>query len=93
MQEVIASNRIMNNGTTIDLLNEEQGLAILKKFGEVIRRRRVELNLTQEQFSMRAGLHRTYVSSVERGQRNIALLNIESLAQALGVKMAELMPD
>jgi transcriptional regulator with XRE-family HTH domain len=40
-----------------------------------------------------AGLHRTFVSSVERGERTISLFNIESLAGALGVKMAELMPD
>jgi len=39
------------------------------------------------------GLHRTYVSSVERGQRDISLLNIENLARARGVKMAMLMPD
>lgn len=39
------------------------------------------------------GLLRTYVSSVERGQRDISFQNIESLARALGVKMAELMPD
>ena len=41
----------------------------------------------------KAGLHRTYVSSVERGEKNISLLNIEKLAQALGVTMAALMPD
>ena len=39
-----------------------------------------------------AGLHRTYVSSVERGKRNISLLNIEKLALALGVEMTDLMP-
>lgn len=39
-----------------------------------------------------AGLHRTYVSSVERGKRNISLHNIEKLAEALAVSMAELMP-
>jgi transcriptional regulator with XRE-family HTH domain len=81
----------MNNGTTIDLLNEEQGLAILKKFGEVIRRRRVELNLTQEQFSMRAGLHRTYVSNVERGERNLTLLTAIRISQGLELTLLELL--
>jgi transcriptional regulator with XRE-family HTH domain len=39
-----------------------------------------------------AGLHRTYVSSVERGKNNISLINIERLALALGVSMRDLMP-
>ena len=43
-------------------------------------------------FAELAGLHRTYVSSVERGERNISLLNIERLAVALSVPMAKLMP-
>jgi transcriptional regulator with XRE-family HTH domain len=40
-----------------------------------------------------AGLHRTYVSSVERGERNVTITTIERLAAALGVPMAELMPS
>ena len=55
-----------------------------------VRKRR---GISQEKLAELAGLHRTYVSSVERGGRNISLLNIESLARALGVKMAGLMPD
>lgn len=40
-----------------------------------------------------AGLHRTYVSSVERGERNVTILTVEKFARALGVAMAELMPE
>jgi len=81
----------MNNGSTIDLLSEEQGVAILKRFGDVIRRRRIELNLTQEQFSIRAGLHRTYVSNVERGERNLTLLTAMRIAQGLEISLLELL--
>jgi transcriptional regulator with XRE-family HTH domain len=38
-------------------------------------------------------LHRTYVSSAERGERNVALVNIERLAKALGVDTSDLIPD
>jgi transcriptional regulator with XRE-family HTH domain len=50
------------------------------------------VGVSQEALAELAGLHRTYVSSVERGLRNISLENIERLARALGVEMAELMP-
>lgn len=63
------------------------------KFGLRLREVRLARGISQEKLAEKAGLHRTYVSSVERGQRNISLFNIESLANALGVKMAELMPD
>ena len=49
--------------------------------------------ISQEKLGELAGLHGTYVSSVGRGERNISLENIDGLARALGVKMAELMPD
>lgn len=48
--------------------------------------------VSQEELASRAGLHRTYVSSVERGERNISLVNIERLALALGMKIQEIMP-
>jgi transcriptional regulator with XRE-family HTH domain len=63
------------------------------RFGHRLRAVRQGRGISQEKLAQLAGLHRTYVSSVERGERNISLLNIESLARALGVKMAELMPD
>jgi transcriptional regulator with XRE-family HTH domain len=59
-------------------------------FGNRIRVIRESRNLSQESLAELASLHRTYVSSVERGQRNIGLDNIFSLADALGVAAAEL---
>lgn len=54
-------------------------------FGQRVRARRTELGLSQEALARRAGLHRTYVGSLERGERNVALLNIVRLGKALGV--------
>jgi len=51
------------------------------------------MGVSQEKLAALAGLHRTYVSGIERGERNVSLVNIERLATALGVTMAQLMPD
>jgi transcriptional regulator with XRE-family HTH domain len=59
-------------------------------FGERVRGRRVALGWSQMRLADEAGLHFTYVSSVERGERNISLQNIVRLAAALGVDPAEL---
>ncbi len=66
--------------------NESQS-DIKKRFGKAIRRRRRELDLSQEELAERAGLHRTYVSDIERGDRNPSLENIEKLAKALNIKV------
>ena len=62
------------------------------RFGERLRKVRSAQGISQEKLAELAGLHRTYVSSVERGERNISLLNIERLAKALSASMAKLMP-
>ena len=63
------------------------------QFGIRLREIRERVGVSQEKLADLAKLHRTYVSSVERGKRNISLLNIEKLAIALGVTMGELMPE
>ncbi len=62
-------------------------------FGKVVRQKRQHLKLTQEVLAERAQLHPTYIGSVERGERNIALENIIALAKALGCSSKHLMPD
>ena len=52
-------------------------------FGMLVRKRRMGIGLTQEELAERASLHFTYVSSTERGERNISLGNIERLANGL----------
>lgn len=63
------------------------------RFGKRLREVREEAGISQEKLAELAGLHRTYVSSVERGKRNISIENIERLALALGVTMRDLMPE
>jgi transcriptional regulator with XRE-family HTH domain len=62
-------------------------------FGDHLRKIRGVVGFSQEKLAEIAGLHRTYVSSVERGERNVSLETIERLAIALGCSMASLMPD
>jgi len=60
------------------------------RFGLAVRVRRAALGLTQEGLADRAKIHRTYLSDIERGGRNPSLVNIERLAAALELSMAEL---
>jgi transcriptional regulator with XRE-family HTH domain len=54
---------------------------------------RVKKSLSQEELAEMAGLHRTYVGSVERGERNISIDNMERLASALNIQIKDLLGD
>ena len=60
-------------------------------FGDNLRIHRLKQNLSQEQLADICSLHRTYIGSVERGERNISLENIVSISRALGITPSELM--
>jgi len=64
---------------------------ILTRFGRRLRQLRTEQGYSQESFAHQCGLDRTYVGGIERGERNVALRNIERIARALGVSVATLM--
>jgi len=66
---------------------------VRSKFGTALRREREGKGLSQEELSFSCGLHRTYVGSVERGERNVSLANIEKLARAVGMKCSELLKE
>lgn len=63
----------------------------LKKFGERVRKLRKAQGLSQEKLAHLAGLHRTYIGGIERGERNITLTNILRLAKALETSPSELL--
>jgi transcriptional regulator with XRE-family HTH domain len=63
---------------------------IRERFGFAVKDRREALGLTQEEFAEKAGIHRTYLSDIERGTRNVSLINIERVALALSLKLSTL---
>lgn len=65
----------------------------LVAFGRRVANLRRRTGLSQEQLASRCGLHRTYVGGVERGERNVGLLNIRRLAEGLGVSAAALLTE
>lgn len=64
---------------------------ILEAFGTEIKRRRTDLDLSQEELAHLCDLHRTYIGSVERGERNVSLQNISTIAKALKCSPSELL--
>ena len=63
----------------------------LEKFGERVRALRAEAGISQEKLAELSGLHRTYISGVERGERNPSLTSISRIAKALKVSLSEVM--
>lgn len=66
-------------------------LSILTIIGSNIRHHRLSLGLSQEKLAEFAGLHRTYIGAVERGERNISAKNISKIAEVLGVEPYQLL--
>ena len=64
---------------------------ILRQFGSKVKKLRKAKNWSQEELAEKAGLHRTYIGSIERSERNISLINIERIARAMGKRPSDLM--
>jgi transcriptional regulator with XRE-family HTH domain len=60
------------------------------RFGHAVRKKRYELGVSQEEFADLCGLDRTYLGGIERGERNVALVNIEKIAIALKLPLSKL---
>jgi transcriptional regulator with XRE-family HTH domain len=67
--------------------------ADLRRFGARVRAERERLGVSQEELADRAGMHRTYLGGVERGERNIGLLNVLRIARALNIAPSALVKD
>lgn len=66
---------------------------ILNRFGYAVRRIRQDRHISQEQLADMCSLHRTYISDVELGKRNVSLENIEKMALAFDMTIAELFTE
>ncbi len=66
---------------------------VLENFGSRVREERNNKGLSQEQLAEKANLHRTYIGMIERAEKNITLLNIAKIANALEIKIAKLLND
>ena len=77
----------MSTKQSADLRQERR-----RAFGAQLRSHRRRVGVSQEALADLAGMHRTYVGSVERGERNVSLDAIYTLADALGIEVAEFFP-
>ena len=66
---------------------------VLTAFGAAVRAHRRDRGWSQEEFADRVGLHRTYMGDVERGERNLGLVNVRRIADALGMPLSALMAE
>ncbi len=64
---------------------------ILKILGRNVQKYRLEYGWSQEELAERCGLHRTYIGSIERSERNVGLINVQLIANALEVKIEKLL--
>ena len=71
-------------------MSKKREAEIQRQFGERVRELRKEKGVSQESLALACGLDRSYIGGVERGERNISLINIYKIAEALGVKAGEL---
>jgi transcriptional regulator with XRE-family HTH domain len=65
--------------------------AVYAKLGKSVRRLRLELGWTQDVLSDRSGLHRAHIGEIERGETNVTLLTLKTLADALNVRITDLL--
>lgn len=82
-EQVMASKK-----TTIKL--RKPSAKLMETLSEKIRSSRKEINLSQEELAERCDLHRTYIGSVERGERNVTLSTLEVIAKALKLEIRDL---
>lgn len=63
---------------------------LTEKFGSLVRELRLEKNLSQEEFARICGIHRTYVGSIERGEKTVTIETAQKLSEALDVPLSKM---
>lgn len=81
------------SGPVCEIVSPEVAMTFVTQFGQKLRTLRQARGMSQEALAEAAGLHRTHISLIERGRRSVRLETIQSLALALGVRPADLMPS
>jgi len=79
----------MSNTTPMPQSKKYAKHPILLKFAQIIKDTREEMGISQEELAFIAGVHRTYIGMIERGEQNVTLLTIRRIADALGVSLSE----
>ena len=64
---------------------------LIKEFGNRIKMLRIEKSMSQEELAFETGFHRTYIGMIERGERNISLINMAVFAKVFGMNLSELL--
>jgi hypothetical protein len=96
-----AGGNLMDERMVILIVSRIKGFTVRRsvrgdpriQLGKTLRRRRLALGLSQEGLAEKADLHWTYIGGIERGERNVSLLNIVRLARALGITASQLLAD
>ena len=68
-------------------------MKLKKIFSNNVRKYRIKQNLSQEELAEKAGVHRTYIGSVERGERNVTINVMEKICAALGIPITDLFKE
>jgi transcriptional regulator with XRE-family HTH domain len=84
---------IFAKGVKVSGSHNRRKTPVRTAFGKIVKEKRHMVGLTQEELAEKANLHATYIGSVERGERNIALENIIALARALKCSPRDLLPE
>ncbi len=84
---------VLCNFYKVRSMNKAERELFLKNLGLSIKLERIRRGLSQEELAERAGLHRTYIGMVERAERNISVINLVQIANALSVPVGLLLGE
>lgn len=81
------------NKKHISPLDKKEEQQFLNTLGRKIKQLRVEKDWSQERLGFKSNLDRTYIGGIERGERNLTILNLKKIADALGVSLSEILSE